>query len=87
VTEETITHAAGATTGSGLTRAEMERMIRGAGREPFERDAYYERVVRDAAGHVIRANRHDFALSPETPASAAPRPPVHGAVDAAIASS
>ena len=36
VTEETITRAAGATTESGLSRAEMERMIRGAGREPFE---------------------------------------------------
>ena len=61
VTEETITHAAGAKTESGLSRAEMERMIRGAGREPFERDAFYERVVRDASGRVLRANRHDFA--------------------------
>ena len=61
VTEETITHAAGAKTESGLSRAEMERLIRGAGREPFERDAFYERVVRDAGGRVLRANRHDFA--------------------------
>ncbi len=45
VTEETITHAAGATTSSGLTRAEMERMIRGAG----------ARAVR--AGRVLRARR------------------------------
>ena len=61
VMEETITHAAGATTEAGLTRAQMEALIRGAGREPFERDAYYERVVRDADGQVLRANRHDFA--------------------------
>ena len=60
VTEETITHAAGAKTESGLSRAEMERMIRGAGREPFERDAFYERVARDESGRVLRANRHDF---------------------------
>ena len=60
VTEETITHAAGAKTESGLSRAEMERMIRGAGRDPFERDAYYDRVVRDGSGRVLRANRFDF---------------------------
>ena len=40
-------------------------MIRGAGREPFERDAFYERVVRDADGQVLRANRHDFAKREE----------------------
>jgi aminodeoxyfutalosine synthase len=61
VTEETITHAAGAKTESGLSRAEMERMIRGAGREPFERDAFYERVARDETGRVLRANRFDFS--------------------------
>ncbi|MEO8055793.1 MAG: hypothetical protein ABI768_11595, partial [Acidobacteriota bacterium] len=63
VMEETITHAAGATTEAGLTRAQMEALIRGAGREPFERDAHYERVVRDASGRVLRANRHDFAAA------------------------
>ena len=46
VVDETITHAAGATTASGLTRPEFERMIRESGREPFERDAAYGRVVR-----------------------------------------
>ncbi|MDQ5859040.1 MAG: aminofutalosine synthase MqnE [Acidobacteriota bacterium] len=50
VVDETITHAAGATTASGLTRTEFERMIRETGREPFERDADYRRVVRDAGG-------------------------------------
>lgn len=86
VTEETITHAAGAKTSAGLSRAEMERMIRGAGREPFERDAYYERVVRDESGRVLRANRYDFA--PHPPAGTPAALPVHpSAIDAALASS
>jgi aminodeoxyfutalosine synthase len=46
VVDETITHAAGATTASGMTRLEFERMIRESGREPFERDSEYRRVVR-----------------------------------------
>ena len=46
VVDETITHAAGATTASGMTRAEFERVIRESGREPFERDSEYRRVVR-----------------------------------------
>lgn len=48
VVDETITHAAGATTSSGLTRSEFERLIRETGREPFERDADYRRVIRDS---------------------------------------
>jgi aminodeoxyfutalosine synthase len=47
VVDETITHAAGAKTASGLTRREFERIIRETGREPFERDSEYRRVVRD----------------------------------------
>jgi aminodeoxyfutalosine synthase len=46
VVDETITHAAGATTASGMTRQDFERMIRETGREPFERDNGYRRVVR-----------------------------------------
>ncbi len=46
VVDETITHAAGATTASGLSRAEFERIIRESGREPVERDASYRRIVR-----------------------------------------
>jgi aminodeoxyfutalosine synthase len=46
VVDETITHAAGATTASGMTRAEFERLIRETGREPFERDSQYRRIVR-----------------------------------------
>lgn len=48
VVDETITHAAGAQTASGLSRTEFERIIRQSGREPFERDADYSRVVRGA---------------------------------------
>jgi aminodeoxyfutalosine synthase len=48
VVDETITHAAGAKTASGMTRLEFERIIRETGREPFERDSEYRRVVRDA---------------------------------------
>jgi aminodeoxyfutalosine synthase len=47
VVDETITHAAGATTASGLTRLEFERIIRESGRVPFERDAEYRRVLRE----------------------------------------
>ena len=46
VVDETITHAAGATTASGMSRTEFESLIRESGREPFERDAEYRRVVR-----------------------------------------
>ena len=47
--EETITHAAGARTETGMTRRAFEEMIRETGREPFERDSHYRRVVRPAA--------------------------------------
>ncbi len=52
VVDETITHAAGATTASGMTRPEFEGMIRESGREPFERDAQYQRVVRQSGSPV-----------------------------------
>jgi len=86
VTEETITHAAGATTQSGLTRRQMESLIRGAGRDPFERDAFYERVARDEAGRVVRANRHDFAPAPLAGLAAPVAPGVPGPLDPALAS-
>ncbi len=50
VVDETITHAAGATTASGLTRTDFERIIRESGREPFERDSEYRRIVRQGPG-------------------------------------
>jgi aminodeoxyfutalosine synthase len=49
VVDETITHAAGATTASGMTRGQFERVIRESGREPFERDSTYRRVVREGS--------------------------------------
>lgn len=86
VTEETITHAAGATTEAGLSRLQMEKLIRDAGRDPFERDAFYERVVRDEKGRVLRANRHDFtASSSASPSVGLPEHPSE--IDASIASS
>lgn len=41
VVEERITHAAGASTPEALTREEIVRLIREAGREPVERDTVY----------------------------------------------
>ena len=49
VSEEKIYHDAGAQTPQALTRAQLERFIRDAGREPVERDTIY-RVVEPAAG-------------------------------------
>jgi aminodeoxyfutalosine synthase len=45
VQEETIYHMAGSTTPSALSTADIERLIREAGREPIERDTLYN-VVR-----------------------------------------
>ncbi|NDQ56835.1 MAG: aminofutalosine synthase MqnE [Acidipila sp.] len=46
VVEEKIYHDAGATTPQGVTRAELERLIREAGRVPVERDTLYRPVDR-----------------------------------------
>jgi len=46
VAEEKIYHDAGATTPEHLTRAELERLIRAAGRVPVERDTLYRPVDR-----------------------------------------
>src|SRR5579872_6696997 len=46
VVEEKIYHDAGATTPEHLTREELERLIRAAGRVPAERDTLYNRVDR-----------------------------------------
>jgi len=45
VVEERITHAAGADTPQALTRADLEGLIREAGREPVERDTLYNEVA------------------------------------------
>jgi 2-iminoacetate synthase ThiH len=47
VVEEKIYHDAGATTPEHLSRAELERLIRAAGRVPVERDTLYNRVDRE----------------------------------------
>lgn len=46
VIEEKIYHDAGATTPQGMRREELTRLIREAGREPFERDTLYRAVTR-----------------------------------------
>jgi aminodeoxyfutalosine synthase len=46
VVEEKIYHDAGATTSQSLRREELLRLIREAGREPFERDTLYRPVER-----------------------------------------
>jgi len=46
VVEEKIYHDAGAKTSEFTPRAELERLIRAAGREPVERDTLYNRVDR-----------------------------------------
>jgi aminodeoxyfutalosine synthase len=45
VMEERITHMAGAQTPQGLTRAQLQALIREAGCEPVERDTLYKIVV------------------------------------------
>lgn len=46
VVEEKIYHDAGATTPQGMRREELVRLIRAAGRVPFERDTLYRAVTR-----------------------------------------
>jgi len=53
VVEEKIYHDAGAVTPQGLTRAELERLIRAAGRVPVERDTLYNPL--DRAKHPLPA--------------------------------
>lgn len=44
--EEKIIHAAGAKTGTGITRTVLEKMIRETGYEPVERDTFYHEVAK-----------------------------------------
>ena len=53
IIEETITHAAGASTSEGMTHQEIERLIKAAGRIPVERDTLYRPVQRNAQGVAI----------------------------------
>ncbi|HUS36129.1 MAG TPA: aminofutalosine synthase MqnE, partial [Verrucomicrobiae bacterium] len=45
ILEESIFHMAGATSPQSQTRAEMIKAIREAGREPLQRDTFYEAVI------------------------------------------
>ena len=42
--EEKIIHAAGARTKTGITRTQLEKIIREAGYEPVERDTFYRPI-------------------------------------------
>ena len=53
VVEEKIYHDAGAKTPQGLRRADLERLIREAGRVPFERDTLYRAVTRSEDTFVV----------------------------------
>jgi cyclic dehypoxanthinyl futalosine synthase len=46
IIEERIIHGAGTPTEKGMTRTQIERLIREAGREPVERDTLYNPVTR-----------------------------------------
>jgi aminodeoxyfutalosine synthase len=65
VVEEKIYHDAGATTPEHLTRAELERLIRAAGRVPVERDTLYNRIDRQRMPLPAAAT----AASPAAPSS------------------
>jgi aminodeoxyfutalosine synthase len=49
IVEERIIHGAGTPTSHGLTRAQIEQLIRDAGRKPVERDTLYNPVQRVSA--------------------------------------
>src|SRR3984893_22320 len=53
VIEEKIYHDAGATTPQGMRRADLVRLITGAGREPFERDTMYRAVTRSEDTFIV----------------------------------
>lgn len=55
VTEEKIYHDAGATTTQSLRRGELLELIRGAGREPVERDTLYRPIQRSGATLAVLA--------------------------------
>ena len=55
VVEEKIYHDAGATTPEGMSRTELERLIRSAGRVPVERDTLYRPVDRSKLPPVTAA--------------------------------
>ncbi|MCI0624308.1 MAG: aminofutalosine synthase MqnE [Acidobacteria bacterium] len=63
VVEEKIYHDAGATTAQLTTRAELERLIREAGRLPVERDTLYRPLERPSVPGPQPASAADFIPS------------------------
>ena len=57
VQEEKIYHMAGSSTPEGMTMAELTRLVRAAGREPLERDTFYNIVNASSAAQVVPAVR------------------------------
>lgn len=53
VIEEKIYHDAGASTPQGMRRSDLMRLIREAGREPFERDTLYRPVIRTEESFTV----------------------------------
>ena len=70
VVEEKIYHDAGASTPQGLTHAELERLIRAAGRVPVERDTLYRKVDRSKLPPIRTPKRTSGELIPESSLSA-----------------
>jgi aminodeoxyfutalosine synthase len=66
VVEENIYHDAGATTPEGMTRADLERLIRAAGCEPVERDTRYNRVDRVKNPFPVPTLKQTADFIPET---------------------
>jgi aminodeoxyfutalosine synthase len=52
VVDERITWAAGGQAGQGMSRRELEHLIREAGRVPVERDTLYNPLERPAPGQA-----------------------------------
>jgi aminodeoxyfutalosine synthase len=65
VIEEKIYHDAGATTPQQLARADLERLIRAAGRVPVERDTLYRPVDRSKTPPPGASPRRDDGFIPE----------------------
>jgi aminodeoxyfutalosine synthase len=66
VIEEKIYHDAGAKTPQGMGRADLERLIRAAGRVPVERDTLYRKVDRSTMPPTKSIRRPSNDLIPES---------------------
>jgi aminodeoxyfutalosine synthase len=66
VVEEKIYHDAGASTPQGLTHADLECLIRAAGRVPVERDTLYRKVDRSQLPPIRAPKSTNGGLIPES---------------------